>query len=110
MELQNIVIDFNNNSVSTMFNDKHYSIDNVLTQIGTVETAFKEAYNVDFDFVVVQLTEDQHESEARIRCQKNEDVSLIPLIDIATNHSELYLELKSIRVSIETELQNILNS
>lgn len=107
MNLQNIIIDFNSNTVTTMYENKHYAIDTVLTDINSVKTQFTAAYNIDFDFVVVQLSEDQHLCEPRIICN---ELPPITIQSIETDHSALLSELRTIRASIESELQQILNN
>lgn len=109
MELQNIVINFTDSTVNTMFEDKHYSV-NAIENILPIKETFSTTYNIDFDFVVVQLTEEQHLSEARILLSKNNDTSFITLLDVSTKHPELYLELKNIRAIIEAELTTLLNN
>lgn len=107
MNLQNIVIDFNSDTVTTMYENKHYTIETVLTDIINVKTQFTAAYNIDFDFVVIQLSEDQHLCVPRIICNE------LPPIDIQTieeEHPSLLVELRTIRASIESELQQILNN
>lgn len=108
MNLQNIIINFTDSTVSTMFEDKHYSID-AIESILPIKETFSTAYNLDFDFVVVQLSEDQHLSEPRILLSKNDEISFINISDVAINHNELYLELKNIRTIIEEELSALLN-
>ncbi len=109
MNLQNIIINFTDSTVSTMFEDKHHSID-AIGSILPIKKTFSTAYNLDFDFVVVQLSEDQHLSEPRILLSKNDEISFVTIVDVATNHADLYLELKNIRAIIETELSTILNA
>ncbi len=108
MKIQNIVIDFENNTVSVMFEDKHYTID-IIEIILPVKTVFEAAYNVSFDSIVIQLTEDQHLCVPRILCRKIDQITFIPLLDMATNQTDLFEELKSIRLAIEEKLNNLLN-
>ncbi len=107
MNLQNIIIDFNSNTVTTMYENTHYTIDNVLTDINNIKTQFIAAYNIDFDFVVVQLSEDQHMDVPRIICN---EIAPISIQSIEDEHPALLVELQTIRASIESELQQILNN
>ena len=107
MNLQNIVINFNSDTVTTMYENTHYTIETVLTDIINVKTQFTAAYNIDFDFVVIQLSEDQHLCVPRIICNE------LPPIDIQTietEHTALAVALQTMRDAIESELQQILNN
>ncbi len=103
MNLQNIVIDFNENKTTSLFEDKHYEVD-VLDSIQLIEQSFKDAYNADFSKVVVQLSEDQHMCEPRILCQSDSGTQFITILDIATNHAELFQEFRNIRLQIEEKI------
>ena len=107
MNLQNIIIDFNSDTVTTMYENKHYTLGTVLTDIINVKTQFTTAYNIDNDFIVVQLSEDQHLCVPRIVCNE------LPPIDIQaieTEHPALAVALQTMRDAIESELQQILNN
>ena len=107
MNLQNIIIDFNSDTVTTMYENKHYTIDTVSTDIINVKTQFTTAYNIDNDFIVVQLSEDQHLCVPRIVCNE------LPPIDIQTietEHPALAVALQTMGDAIESELQQILNN
>lgn len=110
MNLQNIVINFNSDTVTTMYENTHYTIDTVLSEIINIQTQFKDAYNIDFDFVVVQLTEDQHLDVPRILCKTSDDMSIITIDNIRTEYPDLLTGLQAIRALIESELQQILNN
>jgi hypothetical protein len=107
MELQNIVIDFIKNTTSTMYQDVHYDVD-VTSEIEPVKIEFELAYGITFDRSIVQLTEDQHLSEPRILCQKEDEQTIITITDIRDNHPALMLQLEEIRLLIEE--QNIINN
>ncbi len=103
MNLQNIVIDFNESLVSSLFDDKRYDVD-VLENVLHIEQTFKNAYSVNFTKVVVQLSTDQHGCKPRILCQSENKTEFISILDVATNHPELFLELKNIRTIIEEKI------
>lgn len=109
MELQNIVVDFIENTTSTMYQDVHYDVD-VMSEIEPVKIEFELAYGITFDRAVVQLTEDQHLSEPRILCQKVDEQTIITFADIRDNHLALMLELEKIRLLIEEQLPNIISN
>ncbi|GEM_PF-2625524 len=109
MNLQNIVIDFTENKVSTMFEEKHYSID-IIDRILPVKNAFENAYNIVFIKSVIQLSEDQHMCQSRVLCiSDKEEISFVTIIDIARNHLALFNELREIRLLIEEKLTVLLN-
>jgi hypothetical protein len=103
MNLQNIIIDFIENKVTSLCEDKHYNVE-VLENVLNIEQTFKDTYKVDFNKVVVQLSEDQHMCEPRILCQHEDKTDFVTILDIATNHSELFLELRNIRILIEEKI------
>jgi hypothetical protein len=109
MELQNIVVDFIENTTSTMYQDVHYDVD-VLAEIEPVKIEFELAYGITFDRAVVQLTEDQHLSEPRILCQKEDEQTIITIADIRDNHLALMLQLEKIKLLIEEQLPNIISN
>jgi hypothetical protein len=109
MELQNIVVDFIENTTSTMYQDAHYDVD-VLAEIEPVKIEFELAYGITFDRAVVQLTEDQHLSEPRILCQEVDEQTIITIADIRDNHPALMLKLEKIRLLIEEQLPNIISN
>ena len=109
MELQNIVVDFIENTTSTMYQDAHYDVD-VLSEIEPVKIEFEIAYGITFDRSVVQLTEDQHLCEPRILCQKEDEQTIITIVDIRDNHPSLMLELDKIKLLIEEQLLNNVNN
>ena len=109
MELQNIVVDFIENTTSTMYQDVHYDVD-VMSEIEPVKIEFELAYGNVFDRAVVQLTEDQHLSEPRILCQEADEQTIITIADIRDNHPALMLQLEEIRLLIEEQLPNIISN
>ena len=109
MELQNIVVDFIENTTSTMYQDVHYDVD-VMSEIEPVKIEFELAYGITFDRAVVQLTEDQHLSEPRILCQEVDEQTIITIADIRDNHPALMLQLEEIRLLIEEQLPNIISN
>ncbi len=109
MELQNIVIDFNDNTTTTMYQDIHYSVD-VMSEIDPVRIQFELAYGIVFNRVVVQLTFDQSLSEPRILCMKDEELTIVTIEDVRINHPSLLVELNKIRTLIEEQLPNIINN
>ena len=109
MELQNIVVDFIENTTSTMYQDVHYDVD-VMSEIEPVKIEFELAYGIVFDKAVVQLTEDQHLSEPRILCQEADEQTIITIADIRDNHPALMLQLEEIRLLIEEQLPNIISN
>jgi hypothetical protein len=105
MELQNITVDFVKNEVFSMFNKEHYKVD-VLSSILPVKTLFESTYNIAFEKVVIQLTEDQHLCEPRILCQNpGDDLPPINLADLRAEHPDLMLALHNIRLEIEIKVQ-----
>lgn len=109
MELQNIVVDFIENTTSTMYQDVHYDVD-VMSEIEPVKIEFELAYGIVFDKTVVQLTEDQNLSEPRILCQEADEQTIITIADIRDNHPALMLQLEEIRLLIEEQLPNIISN
>lgn len=109
MELQNIVVDFIENTTSTMYQDVHYDVD-VMSEIEPVKIEFELAYGITFDRAVVQLTEDQNLSEPRILCQEADEQTIITIADIRDNHPALMLQLEEIRLLIEEQLPNIISN
>lgn len=109
MELQNIVVDFNDKTTTTMYQDIHYSVD-VMSEIEPVRIQFELAYGIIFDRAVIQLTFDQSLSEPRILCMENDELTIITIEDIRTNHHDLMLELDKIKLLIEQQLPNIINN
>lgn len=109
MDLQNIVINFIDNTVTSMYQDVHYDVD-VMSEIEPVKTEFELAYDIIFDKAVVQLTEDQHLSEQRILCQKENEQTIITIADVRDNHPALMLQLEEIRLLIEEQIPNIINN
>jgi hypothetical protein len=109
MELQNIVVDFIENTTSTMYQDVHYDVD-VMSEIEPVKIEFELAYGIVFDKTVVQLTEDQNLSEPRILCQEADEQTIITIADIRDNHPALMLELEKIKLLIEEQLPNIISN
>jgi hypothetical protein len=109
MELQNLVVDFIENTTSTMYQDVHYDVD-VLAEIEPVKIEFELAYGITFDRAVVQLTEEQHLSEPRILCQEVDEQTIITIADIRDNHPALMLQLEEIRLLIEEQLPNIISN
>lgn len=105
MNLQNIAIDFDENKVTSLFEDKHYTVD-VFENVQIVEQSFKDSYGVDFTKVIVQLSEDQHMCEPRILCQTENSTEFITIQDVVTNHPELFSDLRNIRVLIEEQVSN----
>jgi hypothetical protein len=105
MELQNITVDFVKDEVFTMFNEEHYQVD-VLDSILPVKVLFENTYNIAFEKVVIQLTEDQHMCEPRIlRQNPADDLSSINLADLRAEHPDLMLALHNIRLEIEVKVQ-----
>jgi len=105
MELQNITVDFVKNEVFSMFNEEHYQVD-VLDSILPVKVLFENTYNIVFEKVVIQLTEDQHLCEPRILCQNpGDDLPPINLADLKLEHPDLMLALHNIRLEIEVKVQ-----
>jgi hypothetical protein len=105
MELQNITVDFVKNEVFTTFNEEHYQVD-ILDSILPVKVLFENTYNIAFEQVVIQLTEDQHLCEPRILCQNpGDDHPPINLADLRAEHPELMLALHNIRLEIEVKVQ-----
>ena len=109
MELQNIVIDFKQITTSTMYKDVHYDVD-VMSEIEPVKIEFEIAYGITFDRTIIQLTEDQHLCEPRILCQKEDEQTIITIVDIRDNHPTLMLELDKIKLLIEEQLLNNMNN
>jgi hypothetical protein len=109
MELQNILVDFKENTASTMYQDEHYNVD-VIAEIELVKIEFELAYGITFSRAVVQLTEDQHLSEPRILCQKVDEQTIITIADIRDNHPALMLELDRIKLLIEEQLPNLISN
>jgi hypothetical protein len=109
MELQNIVVDFIENTTSTMYQDVHYDVD-VMSEIEPVKIEFELAYGIVFDRAVVQLTEDQNLSEPRILCQEADEQTIVTIADIRDNHPALMLELEKIKLLIEEQLPNIISN
>ena len=109
MELQNIVVDFKENTTTTMYQDVHYTVD-VMSEIEPVKVEFELAYGITFDRAVVQLTEDQSLCEPRILCQKADEQTIITIADIRDNHPALMLQLEEIRLLIEEQLPNIISN
>lgn len=107
MKIQNISINFNTEDVNVLYENQHYSILNVITDIKDIEQEFKDTYNVIFDFVVIQLTEDQHISEPRILCSYNENITIINMIKIVEDHPELFEKLHNVRLKIEEYLTSL---
>ena len=114
MELQSIIIDFLSDEVLVLFNDKINNL-NLISNVQSLKNKFNILYPIDFDKVIVQITEDQHMSEARLLCFKNNDnpnlmiTTIITLNEISTKHIELYNSFKSFRDIIETELKKQLD-
>ena len=109
MELQNIVVDFIENTTSTMYQDVHYDVD-VMSEIEPVKIEFELAYGITFDRAIIQLTEDQHLCESRILCQNVDEQTIITIADIRDNHPALMLQLEEIRLLIEEQLPNIIST
>lgn len=103
MELQNIVIDFNNNTTTTMYEDVHYTVD-VMEELIPLRIEFELAYKIVFDRVVVQLTLDQSLSEPRILCMKDEDLTIITINDVEINHNNLYIQILEVKQLIENQI------
>lgn len=106
MNLQNIVIDFLDNKFSTMFEDKNYELETI-EMLSQIKTEIESIYDLTCDRAVIQLTLDQHYSEPRIIF--NNEI-IIDMLDIATKHSDIYATLKSIRLNIKTELDNLITN
>jgi hypothetical protein len=106
MELQNIVIDFKNNQITSMYENIHYGVEDVANDIVDVKVEFAEAYNIDFDFVVVQLSQDQHLDVPRILCN---ETSPITIQSIAEEHPTLFSKLRNIRLKVEESIQTKLD-
>ena len=109
MELQNIVVDFNDKTTTTMYQDIHYSVD-VMSEIEPVRIQFELAYGIVFDRAVIQLTFDQSLSEPRILCMKDNELTIVTIEDVRINHPSLLVELNKIRTLIEEQLPNIINN
>ena len=108
MELQNITVDFVKDEVFSMFNEEHYQVD-VLDSILPVKVLFENTYNIAFEKVVIQLTEDQHMCEARILCQNpGDNHAPITLLDLKTEHPSLMLALHEIRLEIEIKVEELI--
>lgn len=103
MELQNIVIDFNENTTTTMYQDVHYTVD-VMEELLPLRIEFELAYKIVFDRVVVQLTLDQSLSEPRILCMKDEDLTIITINDIEINYNNLYIQILEVKQLIENQI------
>ena len=103
LELQNIVIDFNENTTTTMYQDVHYTVD-VMEELIPLRIEFELAYKIVFDRVVVQLTLDQSLSEPRILCMKDEDLTIITINDIEINHNNLYIQILEVKQLIENQI------
>jgi len=109
MELQNIIVDFINNEVFSMFNEEHYKVD-ILDSILPIKEEFEATYGITFEKVVVQLTEDQHLCEPRILCQnQDEDLAPITLASIKAEHPDLMTTLHNMRLDIELKIQELIN-
>ena len=109
MELQNIVVDFIENTTSIMYQDVHYDVDG-LAELELVKIEFELAYGITFDRAVVQLTEDQHLCESRILCQNVDEQTIITIADIRDNHPALMIELDKIKLLIEEQLPSIISN
>jgi len=109
MELQNIVINFKENTTTTMYVDVHYDVD-IMSEIEPFKIELELAYGIIFDRSIIQLTEDQHLCEPRILCQKEDEQTIITIADIRDNHPALMLELDKIKLLIEEQLPNIIKN
>jgi hypothetical protein len=103
MNLQNIIVDFNENFVSTMYENKHHLI-GVMEEALVVRQEFQDFYGVSFDRVVIQLTEDQHGCEPRILCQSEDNQSVVTFAEMRSTNLGLLGKLQTIRGNIENML------
>jgi hypothetical protein len=114
MELQSIIIDFLSEDIFVLFDNKINNL-NLISDAQILKEEFNILYRIDFDKVIVQITDDQHMSEARLLCFKNNDnpnlmiTKIITLNEISKKHIELYNSFKSFRDIIETELKKQLD-
>lgn len=109
MELQNIVVDFNDKTTTTMYQDKHYNVD-VMSEIIPLRTQFELAYGIIFNRVVVQLTYDQSLSEPRVLCLHDFDTIIITIEDIKIKHPNLFNEMNRVKILIEEQIPNMVNN
>lgn len=110
MNLQNIVVDFKASKLHTLYEGKHYEFDAVVETLLPIKQEFSTAYNIDFDFVVAQLTEDQHLDVPRFVCNKDGENTIISIQDVRDNHLQILVDLQGIRATIEQELTTLLNN
>jgi len=105
MELQNIIIDFKENKLNTLFNNEHINLD-FIDELIELKESFSLSFDIDFDRVVVQFTEEQHLSEPRVICSKDLEIYIFSFGKISTDDNLLFQKLKDIRVLIEDQLTN----
>jgi hypothetical protein len=109
MELQNISINFEDNTITSLYTDVVYYI-STITNIETLKSYFNSIYGIDIKKMVTQLTIDQNLSEPRIIINPGFDNTIIVSIDdIKINHAQLYDELIIARTEIELEIKNQIN-
>jgi hypothetical protein len=105
MELQNISINFEDNTITSLYTDVVYYVPTI-TNIETLKTNFDSIYDIDIKKLVIQFTFDQNLSQPRIIINPGFDDTMIISIDtIKINHSQLYDELIIARIEIELEIK-----
>lgn len=100
MNLQNIILNFEDETIKSMFEDKHYDID-----ITFDFELMKSFLTQGVKSLVVQISEDQHLSEKRIVLLLESGNEIMNFSEIQNNKVDLYNKLNELELSCIEQLQ-----
>ena len=100
MNLQNIILNFEDLTIKSMFEDKHYDID-----ITFDFELMKSFLTQGVKSLVVQISEDQHLSEKRIVLLLENGNEIMNFSEIQNNKVDLYNKINELELSCIEQLQ-----
>lgn len=105
--IQNIVLAFDSNVVSSYCDDHAHYPDNV-TNIDALKSAVNNSFDVSASLLVIQYTKDQYGSNGPriVVNMENADPLIITFTDIEENYSDLNDQLVIIKAEVQVFVDN----
>jgi hypothetical protein len=100
MNLQNIILNFEDETIKSMFEDKHYDID-ITFDFELMKSFLTQGVKL----LVVQISEDQHLSEKRIVLLLENGNEIMNFSEIQNNKVDLYNKINELELSCIEQLQ-----
>lgn len=111
MDLQNMIFDFDNNSVKSLYQDTIYNVA-VVSNMTALKTRLDAESGLNVSIAVVKLTSEQYITNPTISCMTADYFTSIPdatnLNDVLTSGVDgtTTTEITTARAEIETEITN----